>query len=206
MTDMPLGNTIFLGLGASTQNRSNPYIWVQCITSIASFFAGCLFFSHVSRLLGPHRRSTLAFSFFLQSACILVPAALIQSGVIIGSVNTDRPFDWEREITIALLSFQSAGQIVGSRLLNLNEVPTVVVTSLLCDFASDPKLVSPLRSNVKRNRRILAFILLLIGAILGGVIAKATGGIEASLWIAGGLKAIIMISWMFWPAKVDVPI
>ncbi|KAI9875622.1 MAG: hypothetical protein M1830_008199 [Pleopsidium flavum] len=188
------GNTIFLGLGASSSNSSNPYAWAESLTSIACFVLGCLFFSSFSRVFGPLRRGTLVSSFLLQSVLIFVTAALVQTRVINGSVRTmDQQMDWKDEVAIALLAFQSAGQIVGSRTLSLSEIPTVVVTSVLCDMASDPKLISPLKSNAKRNRRILAFIGILVGAVVGGWIAKATKGMAASLWVAGGVKNILLI-------------
>ena len=110
------------------------------------------------------------------------------------------------EVPIALLSFQSAGQIVGSRALGISEIPTVVVTSVLCDLASDPALVSPLTRNAKRNRRVLAFVGILIGAIAGGSIAKVTGGMEAVLWLAGGIKVVVTCSWVLWPEKPHLAI
>lgn len=44
---------------------------------------------------------------------------------------------------------------MGNRSLSLNEIPTVVITSVLCDIASDPHIGRPLKENVKRNRRVL---------------------------------------------------
>ena len=90
---------------------------------------------------------------------ILVAAAIVQGGVANGSLDTiTNDIDWKSELPIALLSFQSAGQIVGSRVLNLAEVPTVVLISMLHDVATDPKLLASPRTNVKRNRRVLAFL------------------------------------------------
>ena len=86
-------------------------------------------------------------------------AAIVQGGVANGSLDTiTNDIDWKSELPIALLSFQSAGQIVGSRVLNLAEVPTVVLISMLHDVATDPKLLASPRTNVKRNRRVLAFL------------------------------------------------
>lgn len=108
---------------------------------------------------------------------------------------------WKSEITIALLSFQSAGQIIGSRALNLAEIPSVVLTSMLCDLASDPNLVGSLKSNVKRNRRAMAFLAILVGAVVGGFLSEGAGKVEVVLWIAGGLKVLVTFAWMLWPAK-----
>lgn len=133
---------------------------------------------------------------------MLVATAIIQAGVINGAVpkiGDHNDIDWKSEIPIAMLSFQSAGQMVGSRILNISEIPTVVVTSVLCDFASDPLIASPIQANAKRNRRALAFLGILCGAVVGGWITKATGEIQTVLWIAGGIKLLVAITWTLWP-------
>ena len=85
--------------------------------------------------------------------------------------------------------------------MNLSEIPSVVLTSMLCDLASDPKLTSLWKDNVKRNRRVLAFLGILIGAVAGGFIAEGSGKMQTVLWIAGGLKVVITGSWMLWPVE-----
>ena len=201
-TDSYAGNTIFVGLGASGQPSSKPYGWARSLTSIACFVLGSLLFSRFCRYFGPVKRLTLTLSFLFQSAFVFTVAAIAQKGYVEGSVQmAGDPIHWLEEIPVAFLSFQSAGQIVASRNLSLSEVPTVVITSVLCDFASDPKILGPLSSNVKRNRRMLAFLGILVGAIAGGWISKTTGGMQSALWIAGGMKMVVTVSWMLWPGK-----
>lgn len=197
------GNTIFLGLGGATpHSTSKPYGWVKSFLSITFFCLGCFVFSLTSRLLTPLRRSTLVASFLIQSLIIFATAAIIQGGVVNGSLDTITPdINWRQLLPIALLSFQSAGQIVGSRVLGLTEVPTVVLTSMLHDITTDPALLGPLRQNIKRNRRILAFVGILAGAVAGGFIAEGTRRMQIPLWIAGGIKFLIASSWMLWPEK-----
>ena len=148
-------------------------------------------------------------SFLVQAVFILVSVIVIQAGVVDESNRAPaepETVQWDQLIPIALLSFQSAGQIVTSRAMNINEVPTVVITSLLCDLFSDPKLLAPLTANIKRNRRIAGFLLLLVGAIVSGWISKATGKVEPVLWIAGGMKLGMFLAWTFWPwmqQKID---
>ncbi|RJE25064.1 hypothetical protein PHISCL_02599 [Aspergillus sclerotialis] len=204
------GNTIFVGLGASNQN-TRPYGWARSLTSIGCFALGCFLFARLNSALGPRQRGTLIITFFLQTVMLIITAALVQSGVIPGIQRRDgsrTETQWSQEVPIVLLSIQSAGQIVCSRALGYNEIPTVVVTSLLCDLVSDPKLF--LLQNLKRNRRIIAFILTLGGAIAGGWITKVTGDIYAVLWIAAGIKLIISTAWMFWgddgQRTEDIPI
>lgn len=197
-----LGNTIFVGLGASGQPTTKPYGWARSLTSIGCFILGSFFFSRFCRYLGPLKRSTLVASFLLQSIVVFFCGAIVQSNVVDGSVQQPGgEIKWLEEIPIALLSFQSSGQMVGSRNLSLSEIPTIVVTSVLCDFASDPDLMSSLTRNAKRNRRLLAFLGILVGAVIGGWIAKVTEGLQTVIWIVGVIKVIVTVSWAFWPQK-----
>ena len=197
------GNTIFLGLGGSTpHSTSKPYGWVKSFASIVCFCLGCFVFSFTSRLLTPLRRSTLTASFLIQSLFILVTAAIVQGGVVNGSLDTiTDDITWRQLLPITLLSFQSAGQIVGSRVLGLAEVPTVVLTSMLHDISTDPALLGPVRKNIKRNRRVLAFVAILVGAVAGGFISEHTRRMQIPLWIAGGIKLCVASAWMVWPEK-----
>ncbi|KAL8759774.1 MAG: hypothetical protein Q9199_000498 [Rusavskia elegans] len=195
---MQTGNTIFLGLGGATPHRtSKPYGWAKSLVSIACFCFGCLVFSHMTRFFGKLRRGTLVASFLSQTLIIFVAATVVQCRVVNGSFDTiTDDIDWDTIIPIALLSFQSAGQIVGSRALNLSEIPTVVLTSMLHDIFADPRIVA--KDNVKRNRRVLAFFAILIGAICGGFIGEGTRRMQTPLWIAGALKLVITLAWAFW--------
>ena len=205
---MQTGNTIFLGLGGSTgHSTSQPYGWAKSLTSIVCFCLGCLSFSNFSRYMGPLRRSTLITSFLFQTMIVFITAAVIQGGVVDGSLGTiTHDIDWWELLPIALLSFQAAGQIVESRALNLSEIPTVVVTSMMHDIVADPHLLAPLGSNVKRNRRAGAFAAILVGAIAGGFISESTRRMQIPLWIAGGLKLTIACAWVIWPTNKRAPV
>ena len=117
--------------------------------------------------------------------------------------NITDDINWWEVLPIALLSFQAAGQIVGSRTLDLAEIPTVVLTSMMHDIMTDPKLLVPIHANVKRNRRIGAFAGILIGAVAGGFIAESTRRMQVPLWIAGGLKLTVACAWLIWPARPE---
>lgn len=133
---------------------------------------------------------------------VVVAAAVVQGGVVDGDLHTlHSDVLWPSEFPIALLSFQSAGQIIGSRTLNLAEIPSVVLTSMLCDLASDPNLTGKWKSNVKRNRRAMAFVGILVGAVVGGFISEGTGRMEVVLWVVVALKVLIVCAWMGWPEK-----
>lgn len=199
---MQTGNTIFLALGASDQN-TKPYDWARSLCSIGCFGVGAFFFSRLHRHLGPLQRGSLSLAFFLQAVLICIAAATIQSGVVNQRQSNNGVTDWREMVPIALLSFQAAGQIVASRVLGVNEVPTVVVTSLLCDLMSDPKLaVRPIfRGSRKRNNRVAGFVLTLVGSIIGGWMLKGTGQVQPVLWLVFGIKFVIGLGWVFWKGK-----
>ncbi|TVY14559.1 hypothetical protein LARI1_G009285 [Lachnellula arida] len=202
---MQTGNTIFLALGASGQPITHPYGWVKSLISIIFFLCGCLFFAQ-TRLFNPKSRGTLAVSFFLQSACIIVAAALVQANVVPSPkgvvVEGGDDVDFLELVPLAFLAFQSGGQIVTSRLLGFNEVPTTVLTSVYCDLSSDPKVLAG--DNVKRNRRVCAVLGILIGGIAGGWISRSSATLSTSFWLAAAIKMGIAIGWSLWKPKPSV--
>lgn len=199
------GNTIFLALGASGQPTSNPFGWLKSLVSLASFCLGCFVFASTSRV-NSKSRGTLAMSFVVQSVFIIIAAALVQAGVVPqphGLVTESRSKTNLIELLpLGFLAFQSGGQIVASRILEFNEVPTTVLTSVYCDIASDPKLLA--RDNVKRNRRVAAVMFVLVGGIAGGWISRSKAGMSTSLWIAAGIKLVIALSWSLWKSKTSI--
>lgn len=197
---MQTGNTIFLALGASNQPPSHPYGWLKSLLSIVAFLLGCVFFAN-TRHVRPHSRGTLSFSFFLQAICVFIAAALVQAKVVPSTDNENGTVSFIELIPLGFLAFQSGGQIVTSRILGFNEVPTTVLTSVYCDIASDPKVLAPIGGNVKRNRRFGAVLGILIGGIAGGWLSRSKAGMSTALWIGGAIKLGIAISWAGWKGK-----
>jgi hypothetical protein len=157
-------------------------------------------------LLNPKSRGTLATSFFLQSACIIIAAALVQADVVPSPkgvvVESGGDVDFLELVPLAFLAFQSGGQIVTSRILGFNEVPTTVLTSVYCDLASDPKILAA--DNVKRNRRVAAVLSILVGGIVGGWISRSRATLSTNFWIAAAIKLIVAISWSVWKPKAPI--
>lgn len=180
--------------------------------SIVAFWAGCFCFGQTRRI-GNKRKGTLGLSFLVQSLFILISAALSQSGVVPAFGLTLLGTESKQVLLksyetnamsmapLALLAFQFGGQIVTSRVLGFNEVPTNVLTSLYCDLLSDPLLFAPPGGNVKRNRRVIAVLLMLVGGILGAWLQKSKAGMSAALWIAGAVKLVIAVAWVMWKGK-----
>jgi hypothetical protein len=127
--------------------------------------------------------------------CFILAAAIM---VTLGTVEGNG-LHWHVVIPLALLAFQSSGQAVTSRVLKYNGLPSVVLTSTYCDLFSDPTLFTAgIKENPERNRRIAAPILLLAGAMLGGLYAKSEFGLAGALWTAAGLKFLVVLAWLFW--------
>jgi hypothetical protein len=130
---------------------------------------------------------------------IIAAAAILTWGAT--SANEKDDIGWNILVPIALVAFQSCGQAVTSRALRYNALTSVVLTSLYCDLFSDAELF--MLDNSDRNRRISAPVLLLLGAIAGGLVAHSPIGTAGVLWIAAGLKLVVVFSWYSWPAVED---
>lgn len=108
---------------------------------------------------------------------------------------------WTVLLPLALVAFQSCGQAVTSRALKYNALTSVVLTSIYCDLFSDNDLFA--WDNVERNRRAAAPILLLAGAVIGGLFSHSSIGIMGALWLAAFIKLLMVIMWFYWPADPE---
>ena len=106
---------------------------------------------------------------------------------------------WDVLVPIALVAFQACGQAVTSRALKYNALTSVVLTSIYCDLFSDAELFR--LDNAERNRRVGAPLMLLLGAISGGLFAHSSYGIAGALWTASVLKVLIVLIWFVWPGE-----
>ena len=129
---------------------------------------------------------------------IVISALMVTLGPPTG---TSGPVTHWIAVPIALIAFQSAGQAVTSRVLAYNSMTSVVLTSIYCDLFSDAKLFAPLTENAERNRRATAPVLLLIGAIFGGLWAHSEVGLAGALWTAAILKVFVIAAWCCWSAE-----
>ncbi|CAJ0540857.1 Ff.00g077600.m01.CDS01 [Fusarium sp. VM40] len=214
---MQTGNTIFVGLGVSHQPENLPgKAWSRCFAAIAFFALGALFFSNFHRHFGPQKRWVLIVSFLIQTILTGLVALLATTGAVYNHPHGRETIHEDGYITeriqnsfpasdyaaIIILAFQSAGQIVASRVLKYNSMPTVVLTSLYCDMMSDAKLfTAPITDNADRNRRALGAILLFAGAVSGGFLSKSWVGFAGALWIAAFFKLVITVAWILWKPK-----
>ena len=191
-----VGNTVYVGLGLAAPRDSNR--WIKSGISIIAFCAGSYLFARYHRHFGGRKRWVLVSSYIIQLFMIIIAAIMVTFGPKTGT--TDPVTHWIA-VPIALVAFQSAGQAVTSRVLQFNTLTGVVLTSIYCDLMMDQKLFSPLKSNIERNRRAAAPVLLLFGATLGGLWAHSEIGLAGALWTAVGLKVIVIIAWSNWTSE-----
>ena len=201
---MQTGNTIFIALGASNRNN-HPFIWVRCLFSLFAYCLGTFGFARFhDRWLAPKtRRLTLLLSYAFQAILTIVAVSIIQSGIVgryvPSAVATSPREQWDSLVPICLLSLGAGGQIIAARSLGVPEVPTVVVTTMLCELWSDPGLF--LKRNVGRNRRALGFLLMLVGALTSGWVDKVGNSIQIALWMAAGLKLVCVGAIALWKGE-----
>lgn len=123
---------------------------------------------------------------------------------ITGGFPADPGFPWLDLIPISLLSFQAAGKVVASRMLQYNALPTVVLTTLYNDLASDPGFFTGgLMGNVGRNRRIGGLFFYFGGAVAGGAFARGSPGFSGLLWTAAAIKTAIVFAWLLWREEAE---
>ncbi|KAF2147892.1 hypothetical protein K461DRAFT_233884 [Myriangium duriaei CBS 260.36] len=199
---MQTGNTVLLGLSTATTS-DNPHAWTTTLVSIVSFLVGALFTFRLTMFITPQGAKTnrlfLSSLFMAQALLILIPAALIAANIVPhnpGGVTTlARVTDVIENVRIVSLlpplAFQAGIQIACSRLLGFNELPINVLTSTYCDLMGDTSLLNP--HNVKRNRRVFSVLLLFSGAVSAGWLMRSTGGLEAALFVPGGIKFLAAV-------------
>lgn len=219
---MQTGNTIFAALGVSGLPDTSPtFAWAKALMAIMCFMIGAFSFGTFHRLLSPRKRWVLIVSFGLQCIMIITAASLVTTGVTSNKRPSVDQTDRERNskidstypfldfLPIGLLAFQSAGQVVASRILKYNAMPTVVLTTLYTDLMMDSHLLTAgLFEDPQRNRRAASAIMLFVGAVIGGVIAKSWLGFAGALWIGAFLKSLMVLAWLLWkplspPEPVD---
>ena len=188
---------------------------MKSLLAILCYMLGALCFSTFHRKAGPTRKGTLIGSFLFQALVTLIVAILVTIKVVSNRVTDQRDEKPEQEVLvvtmssrtswndlapISLLAFQAAGQVVASRALGHNDLPTAVVTSMLCDMMSDVHLLTGgVFEDSRRNRRLASAILLLLGAIVGGVLTRSWVGLAGVLFIAAAFKASMVMAWLLWP-------
>lgn len=192
---MQTGNTVYTGLGLAAPHESTR--WIKSGTSLLAFCLGSFLFSRFHRFFGsPKKRWVLCVSFVVQLLFTVAAAAVV---TVMGKPEDSEDIEWHVLLPIALLAFQSCGQAVMSRALKYNALTSVVLTSIYCDLFSDVDLFKVY--NRERNQRVGAPLFLFLGALFGGFFAHTDFGVAGALWMASGLKMVVIVLWLVWPAE-----
>ncbi|KAI1082559.1 hypothetical protein F5B20DRAFT_578228 [Whalleya microplaca] len=203
---MQTGNTVFLGIGLAdpySSLHSPSSRWIRALLSIAGFCFGAFAFARLHAALSPRTGRTrwvLAAGAALQFLCVLVAAVIVtltpdpRAGA--GAVGAGH---WHVLVPIAVVSFQASGQASVSRALQYGSLTSVVLTSIYANLFADPHLLA--LANADRNRRVAAPLLLLVGALVGGLWARSEVGMMGALWTAAGLKLCVVLTWLLWKAE-----
>ncbi len=127
--------------------------------------------------------------------------------------NPEEEDNYKDLIAISLLAFQSAGPVFFSRVLGMVELPTIVLSTLYYDFVADlyhlPAAMRNKRSwhsfvfvDLRRQlRRLNSIIMLFLGGLVGGFMFRSQVGMVGAIWLASGLKGIMVLGWIFWKSE-----
>ncbi|KAL8824957.1 MAG: hypothetical protein Q9191_004705 [Dirinaria sp. TL-2023a] len=146
---------------------------------------------------GSTRRVTLVLSFLVQTLCIAIAAILVHTDAVPESAVSNELV----LIAIPFLAAQSGVQIATAKSLGFNEIPTTVLTSVYNDLASDTRLFA--WDNPKRNRRLGAFTMLLLGGISAGWLSRTAGRFTVVLWLGAAIKLLLSFGWLLFSADPD---
>lgn len=199
----PTGNTVILCLSSAGLPANAPYAYLTTSVSLASFFVGSFFAFRVMTSLGKMRRPVMAGSFLIQAVLIILAAALTSTSLVPTDNGNGESVLANILIVIALppLGFQSGMTIATSRMMGFNELPVNVLTSTYADLAGDPKLFA--RHNEKRDRRVLAVLSLVVGALCSAWMMKRGPGMMGVLWLAAGIKLAVAVGLFVFAQPVE---
>ncbi|KAH8658190.1 hypothetical protein BX600DRAFT_514701 [Xylariales sp. PMI_506] len=198
---MQTGNTVFLALGLAGPATSSR--WIKSGMSLLFFCLGSFFFARFHNAISLRRRWILLLGVLIQVLCIIA-AALIVTFTQATEPGSDHDLHWKVLLPLALVAFQSSGQAVVSRTLRHRTLTSVALTSIYCDLFSDAELFSPgLTTNIERNRRVAAALLLFLGALVGGAWSRFGIGMTGALWTAAVVKSLNIVAWLAWKAEKE---
>ncbi|KAE8155653.1 hypothetical protein BDV40DRAFT_310824 [Aspergillus tamarii] len=185
---MQTGNTVYLGLGLMGADKN--IRWLRALISIASFCVDLFCFVFFHRQFSFRRRWVLCLLFTIQILCVATAATI----VTIYQISRNSLLTWKVIVLLMLVAFQSSNQAVISRVLQFNNLTSVVLTSVYCDLFSSPEL-PPLSMlyGVENRRRGGAVVYLLLGTMLGVFWAKSPVGLIEMFWTAVLCKTCIAV-------------
>lgn len=219
-------NTIFLATRISNPSRTHhPLNYLKSVVSIGGYCIGALCFNCLHRaptgLSNPAtmKRWTLTTSFLMQAGLLLIVALLAQTKVIsigskdCGTFSSGTPSspgdNYIDLLGIAILAVETAGQVCLSRVMLVNELPTIVLSTIYHDLIADmlglrkcwiesESIWNFLVTQKRQARRLACIVALFSGALIGGFVFNSPVGLAAALWLAFAIKTTIAVTWCLW--------
>lgn len=153
------GNIIFLGFAIA--GASGLSIWVSLV-ALGSFLVGSLAGGRLAHRFSAHRGALLR-------AALAAQLLAVVAGVIVAAAGGD-PIDNARRYALTVVLAIAMGiQNATSRRLAVPDLTTTVLTMTLTGIAADSRLAGGEGSKI--GRRLVAVAALLVGALIGGVLA-----------------------------------
>ena len=173
----------------------------QALTSLVSFLGGASI-GRIGDKLGNNTRLWLFLGTFIQALLTMAAAITAWQGGQ-GSVAGFRGEPaWTNALSFLALAFASASiglqGIMGKR-VNSQFATTVVLTTVWCEFMSDPNLFRR-RFVISRDHKFIAVFALFFGGFVGRAILDQVGSAGA-FGVGTGIRVVIAIGWFFVPAK-----
>jgi hypothetical protein len=166
-------------------------------------------------------------SFLIQTVFIIIATVLIMLGLVSNQpsvagafssgnhlrINATDKDNYRDLVAIALLAFQSSGPVFFSRVLGLVELPTIVLSTLYCDFMADLyQLPSSVRAKAswhqfffdhqrRQVRRLGSIVMLFLGGLVGAFMFRSRAGMAGAMWLTAALKGSLVLGWVFWKSK-----
>lgn len=189
------GNFLFLGIAAVGGAAASVESPIPHATSFLCFTVGAMICGQLLKRIkikdseaASRVRAVFMFSDLLQ-------ALLLGAGALMS---------WKSDTFLAILGVLAFGmgiQGAHGRLSGVTELSaTTVITSVLIDLISDPKILSPFKANIQRNRRVMGILAMFAGAVIGATfVDKVTAA--AGLAFCFGAKILCVAAWTLVPGE-----
>lgn len=191
------GNTVFLFIAAFGLSTDGSTRLGDTATSLGSFLLFLCISGQAGNIIGRRRRWWLLATNTIQTFVILLIAIL----EVAHGVHNERP---SRFATIVLLSAGSGMQVASAKTLSVPEVPTAMLTSPYADLLTDRSLFKRGRSG-PRDKRLTYIFCFCAGTAIGGAMYRYSGT-AAPIFLAGGVKLCVTVSYLFNPSKQQSPL
>jgi uncharacterized membrane protein YoaK (UPF0700 family) len=183
------GNVVFLGFAIAGAGGLS--IWASLV-AIGSFLVGGLAGGRIGSRHADQRGTLLRVALAAQLPVVVVAVALVAAG--------GDPIDGARRYGVtAALALAMGVQNATARRLAVPELTTTVLTMTLTGIAADSTLAGGGGSKI--GRRLVAVAAMLVGALIGALLALRVGTVAPLAAAAGVLTLTLLVAHTFTNAR-----